>query len=165
MGAYSITDSQKAKLLKDIWIAHDGRWFLKTVVKNGFDTATALNLEVVKSLGKTEIKRLVAELGNIEVKNIEDFEKFMRIAAEVYFPVEHKYEFSVLDNSNLIGKVIQCYVHHNVCLAGTTHIHQCAGKKRFNSWLKALDLEGEVSNTANTDNCNGTCEFVFTIQW
>ena len=64
-----------------------------------------------------------------------------------------------------IIKIIQCYVHKNVSLAGTIDIHQCAGKQRFISWLEALELRGTVSNSSNTDNCNGKCEYVFTIQW
>lgn len=161
----SLTDSQKTKVLKDIWIAHDGRWFLKTAVKNGFDVATELNLDVVRSFGKTEMKRLLAELGDLEINNIEDFQKLMWIASEVYCPVQHKYDFAILDKNNFVCKILQCYVHHNVSLAGTTHLHQCAGKVRFESWLKALGLKGTVTNPANTDNCNGTCEFVFNIQW
>ncbi len=40
-----------------------------------------------------------------------------------------------------------------------------AGKQRFISWLEALDLNGTVSNSSDTNNCNGTCEYAFNIQW
>ena len=48
----------KENLLRDIWILHDGRWFLKTVEKIGYTAATDLNLSVVKSFAKTEINKL-----------------------------------------------------------------------------------------------------------
>ncbi|MDT8369193.1 MAG: hypothetical protein RQ745_08285, partial [Longimicrobiales bacterium] len=39
-----------------------------------------LNLEVTKSFGKTEIKRLLTEIGKIEIKSIEDLKGFLVIA-------------------------------------------------------------------------------------
>ena len=52
-----------------------------------------------------------------------------------------------------------------VSAAGATGLHQCAGKTRFESWLRAANLSGEVLNEKNTNNCNGSCEFVFKIRW
>ena len=160
-----LSSAQKEQILRDIWIAHDGRWFLKSAGKLGFDIATQLNLSVTKSFGKTEIKRLVSEIGKIEIKCIEDLKDFMLVASDLYCPVDHKYEFSIINKNNLSAKILQCYVHKNVSLAGTTDIHQCAGKQRFISWLDALKLNGTVSNSKYTNDCNGTCEYIFNIQW
>ncbi len=160
-----LSSSQRERILRDIWIAHDGRWFLKSAGKLGFDVATQLNFVVTKSFGKTEIKRLLSEIGEIEIKCIEDLKGFLLIATDIYCPVDHQYESSVIDKNNLSVKVLQCYVYKNVSLAGTTDIHQCAGKQRFNSWLEALDLKGTVLNSKNTNDCNGTCEYIFNIQW
>ena len=68
------------------------------------------------------------------------------------------------DKNNLSVQILQCYVHKNVSFAETTTIHQCAGKQRFISWLEPLELKGTVLNSSNTNNCNGKCEFVFTIK-
>jgi hypothetical protein len=160
-----LSSSQREQILRDIWIGHDGRWFLKNASKLGFDVATQLNLAVTKSFGKTEITRLLSEFGKIEIKNIGDLADFLIVASEIYCPPDHKYEYSVIDKDNLSVKILQCYVFINVSLAGTTQMHQCAGKQRFNSWLEALDLKGTVLNLKNTDNCNGKCEFIFNIQW
>lgn len=67
-----LSSAQRERILRDIWIAHDGRWFLKSAGKLGFDVATQLNLAVTKSFGKTEIRRLLSEIGAIEIKCIED---------------------------------------------------------------------------------------------
>ncbi|MBN2463036.1 MAG: hypothetical protein JXB43_05490 [Dehalococcoidia bacterium] len=160
-----LTPEQKEKLLRNIWLLHDGRWFLKSVEQFGFDTATELNLAVVKSIAKTEIKQLLAEAGFGEVRSIEDLKALMEIASPLYFPEEHKYEFKVVDDNTFVGHVLECYVHKMVSKAGTTGIHQCAAKLRFESWCQAMGLDGEVVNEKNTNNCNGTCEIIFKIKW
>jgi hypothetical protein len=160
-----LTPEQKEKLLRNIWLLHDGRWFLKSVMQFGFDAGTKLNLEVVESIGKTEMKQLVAEAGFGEIKNIEDLKALIELAAPLYFPPEHKYELKIIDDNTLLGRVLECYVHQMVSKAGTTEIHQCAGRLRFESWLKGLGLNGEVVNEKNTNNCNGTCDIFFRINW
>jgi hypothetical protein len=160
-----LTPVQKENLLRNIWLLHDGRWFLKSIVKFGFDTATELNLEVVESIGKTEMKQLIAETGFGEIKNIEDLKALVELAAPLYFPPGHKYEIRAIDNNTLLGRVLECYVHQMVSKAGTTELHQCAARLRFESWLKGLGLNGEVINEKNTDNCDGTCEIIFKIKW
>ncbi len=160
-----LTPKQKEKLLRNIWLLHDGRWFLKSVEQFGFDTATKLNLAVVKSIAKTEIKQLLAETGFGEVESIEDLKALMEVASPLYFPEEHKYEFEIVDDNTFVGHVLECYVHKMVSKAGTTDIHQCAAKTRFESWCQAMGIAGEVINEKNTDNCNGTCEIIFKIKW
>ena len=160
-----LTAEQKEKLLRNIWILLDGRWFLKSVEQFGFDTATKLNLAVVKSIARTEMKQLLAETDFGEVRNIKDLKALMEIAALVYFPEEHKYEFKVVNNNTFVGHVLECYVYKMVSKAGTTAIHQCAAKLRFDSWCQAMGLDGEVINEKNTSNCNGTCEIIFKIKW
>jgi hypothetical protein len=160
-----LTAQQKEKLLRNIWLLHDGRWFLKSVEQFGFDTATKLNLAVVKSIAGTEIKQLLAEADFGEVRNMKDLQALMETAALLYFPEEHKYEFKVVDDNTFVGHVLECYVHKMVSKAGTTGIHQCAAKLRFDSWCQAMGLDGEVINEKDTGSCNGTCDIIFKIKW
>ena len=160
-----LTPEQKERLLRNIWLLHDGRWFLKSVERFGFDTATELNLGVVKSIARTEMKQLLAETDFGEVRNTKDLQALMETAALLYFPQEHKYEFKVVDSNTFIGYVLECYVHKMVSKAGTTAIHQCAAKLRFDSWCQAMGLDGEVINERDTSNCNGSCEIIFKINW
>ncbi|MCK5123920.1 MAG: hypothetical protein KAQ82_01725 [Dehalococcoidia bacterium] len=160
-----LTPEQKERLLRNIWLLQDGRWFLKSVERFGFDTATELNLGVVKSIARTEMKQLLAETDFGEVRNIKDLQALMETAALLYFPQEHKYEFKVVDSNTFIGYVLECYVHKMVSKAGTTAIHQCAAKLRFDSWCQAMGLDGEVINERDTSNCNGSCEIIFKINW
>jgi hypothetical protein len=160
-----LTAEQREKLLRNIWLLHDGRWFLKSVEQFGFDTATKLNLAVVKSIARTEVKQLLAETDFGEVKNMRDLQTLMEVAALLYFPEEHKYEFEIVDNNTFVGHVLECYVHKMVSKAGTTAIHQCAAKLRFDSWCQAMGLDGEVINEKDTSNCDGTCDIIFKIKW
>ena len=160
-----LTAEQKEKLLRNIWLLHDGRWFVKSVEQFGFDTATRLNLAVVKSIARTEMKQLLAETDFGRVRNMQDLQALMEIAAHLYFPEEHKYEFRVVDSNTFVGHVLECYVHKMVSKAGTTAIHRCAAKLRFDSWCRAMGLDGEVINEKDTSNCDGTCEIVFKIKW
>ena len=160
-----LTPEQKEKLLRNIWLLHDGRWFLKSIVQFDFDTATKLNLDVIESIGKTEMKQLIAEAGFGDIKNIEDLKALIELAAPLYFPPEHKYEIKVVDDNTLLGRVLECYLHQMVSKAGTADIHQCASRLRFESWLKGMGLRGEVVNEKNTNNCHGTCDIFFKIKW
>jgi len=160
-----LTSKQKEKLLRNIWLLHDGRWFLKSVMLLGFDVATKLNLDVVESISKTEMKQLVAESGFGQIKNIEDLKSLIDLAAPLYFPPEHKYQIKIIDDNTLLGRVLECYVYRMVGRAGTTDIHQCAARLRFQSWLKWLDLKGDIVNEKNTNNCGGKCDIFFRINW
>jgi Family of unknown function (DUF6125) len=160
-----LTPGQKEKLLRNIWLLHDGRWFLKSVMQFGFDMATRLNLEVVESISKAEMKQLMAETGLGDIKNIDDLKSVIELAAPLYFPPEHKYEIKMIDDNTLLGRVLECYVYQMVGKAGTTEIHQCAAKLRFESWLKGLGLNGQVTNEKNTNNCLGTCDIFFRVSW
>ncbi len=160
-----LAPKQREKLLRNIWLLHDGRWFLKSAEQFGFDAATELNLAVVKSIARAEIKQLLAETDFGEIKNMGDLQTLMEIAALLYFPEEHRYEFKIVDNNTFVGHVLECYVHKMVSKAGTTAIHRCAARLRFDSWRQAMGLDGEVTNERDTNNCNGTCEILFRIKW
>ncbi|MGV7929752.1 MAG: DUF6125 family protein [Spirochaetota bacterium] len=160
-----LTSEQKENLLRDIWILHDGRWFLKTVEKIGYTAATDLNLSVVKSFAKTEINKLMAELNLDRIHDIGDLKYFIEIATDLYFPKENKFYFEILNENNLLIRMSECYVHTNVSKSGFADLHQCAGKIRCDSWIKALNLVGETHFEKNTNNCNGTCDIIFDIKW
>ncbi|MFH1149302.1 MAG: hypothetical protein V1748_02380 [Actinomycetota bacterium] len=165
VGQERLTSGQRERLLRDIWILHDGRWFIKSAEALGFEAATELNQVVTRSMGRTEIKRLLDALGRTEIENIRDFEAIMDIATDIYCPAEHKYELEIIDDRTLLARIIECYVYKNVSKAGTRDIHQCAGRQRFESWLESFSLSGEIISTGTTRDCGGSCDFYFKINW
>src|SRR4030042_2202541 len=139
-----LVSEQRERLLRNIWISHDGQWVLKTVQEFGFDAANKLNQAVARSLGKIEIKRLMAATKWGEIKNEEDFKRLLAIACDLYMPEEHKYEIEQLEDNSVLGRVLECYVYKNVSKAGATTYFRWAAKSRFTSWLEGCALKGEV---------------------
>ncbi len=160
-----LTPEQREKLLRDIWISHDGQWVLKTAQAFGFDSAIKLDHAVIRSLGKIEIKRLMAETKWGEIKNAEDFKRLLALACDLYMPEEHKYEIAQLDDGSVLGRVLECYIFKSVSKAGATNYFRCAAKPRFTSWLEGCALQGEVIAAKDINNCKGTCEIIFKIEW
>ena len=162
MQQIGLTPEQREKVLQDMLVSQDGRWFLKATGDFGFDAATKLNIAVSRSMGKTEMKRLLTETGH-EVKNIEDFKAIMDLLADLYWPEMQKYEFKIIDENTFSGQFFECYVHKMASEAGTKDIHQCAGKYKAEGWVEACGLKAEVIGDKNTNNCDGTCEHIFKI--
>ncbi len=159
-----LTPEQRERLLRDSWISHDGQWVLKTAQEFGLDAASKLNQAAAKSLGKIEIKRLMAATKWGEIKNAEDFKRLIVIACDLYMPEEHKYEIEQLDDSTVLGRVLECFVYKNVSKAGATNYFHCAAKFRFTGWLEGCALKGEVIAERDMDNCQGRCEIIFKMR-
>lgn len=160
-----LTPEQRERLLRDSWISHDGQWVLKTAQEFGFDAASKLNKAAARSLGKIEMKRLMAAMKWGEIKNAEDFKRLLAIACNLYMPEEHKYDIEQLDDNSVLGRVLECYVYKNVSKAGTADYFRCAAKYRFTSWLEGCGLQGEVIATKDMNNCKGTCDIIFKMKW
>ena len=160
---FEFTSEQREEILRNIWTLHDGRWFIKTIEKFGLDTANELNQTVIRSMGKTEIKTLMNRNGVKKIGNIDQLHALMTTASNLYFPNEHKYEFKVLNENELLGHVIECYVHKNVEKAGFTEHYQCAARQRFESWIEAMGLKGKILQDKTTLDCNGSCKVTFKI--
>ena len=162
---YTLTADQREKILKNLLVLVDGRWFLKSIVEYDFNGATKVNLAVAKSIGKTEMKLLKEETGCGEIKNIEDFKAIMDLLFDVTVPDMQKYEFEIVDKNTFRAYFYECHVHKMTSKAGTKKIHQCAGKIKAQGWLEGLGIDGEVIAEKNTNNCNGSCETFVKFKW
>ncbi len=162
---YKLTSEKREKLLRDMLVLLDGRWFVKTIQEYGFEAATKLNLAVAESIGKTEMKQLLAVGQFREIKTIEDFKTVMEVFAEVYWPDMQKYEIRIVDKNTLAIAFFECHVHKMTTAAGTKDIHQCAGNTKAKGWFKACGLDVEIKGEKNTNNCDGGCETFFTAQF
>ncbi len=151
--------------MRNVWTLHDARWFIKTIEKYGLDAANELNRTVIRSMGKTEIKTLMNGSGVEKITNIDQLNSLMTVASKLFFPKEHKYEFKILNENELLGHVIECYVHKNVEKAGITGLYRCAARPRFESWIAAMGLKGQIIQEEDSSSCGGTCGIVFRIDW
>jgi hypothetical protein len=159
-----LSPADREKLLRDLWVAHDGRWFLAVAAEFGFDAANKLKQAVLRSMGKKEAKELMTRTGT-KIDDASDFKKFLEMAGALYWPDEHKREIEVVEDNLIVGHVIHCYVWENVNKAGATSFYQCAAPLRFRAWLEGLDVPGEVIATKECDTCNGSCDITFQLDW
>jgi hypothetical protein len=160
-----LTSKQKEKLLRNVWLAHDGRWLLKSAERFDFDVATRMNLAVQESIGKTETKQILEETGFGEVKNINDVKAVLDVTRILYTPDGHKTEVKVIDDNTAILFTWNCYVHKMVSKADNLYIHRCSSRIRCDSWLKGMGLDGEVTRNRDINDCQGSCEIIFRIKW
>jgi hypothetical protein len=161
----NLTPDQKLSILRDLIVALDARWFLKTSTETDFGTATKVNLSVNGSFGKTETRRVLAELGRDRVRGMNEFMAIMETGCSLFFPADHKYALEIVDDSTFVGHVLDCYVYRNVNRAGAAAIHTCSAAHRFNGWLVGLGLDGEATMNRTTATCNGVCDITFKINW
>jgi len=161
-----LNPAEREKLLRELWWAHDARWFLKVAGELGFDTANRLNKAVIRSMGKTEAKELMTRTG-AQIADIGDIVEIIRTGGEIYWPEEHKYEMEVVGDNLIIGRVLQCYVWANVKKAGEAALayYRCAAPTRFRGWVDAFGVPGEVIASSDVDECNGSCEISFKFDW
>ncbi len=160
-----LAPAQREKLLRDLWVLCDARWFLKLALNLGPQVANKMNLTVVGSFGKTEIGRLLAESNFGPVSNIQELKDLIEYASDLYFPKEHVYRFEAIDDHTLVGHILECYVHKEVSKAGSSGFYECAGETRLNAWLKGCGLEGSVEMDKDIQSCDGRCAATFKIDW
>lgn len=162
---FEIGFEKREEILRNVWTLHDARWFVKTIERYGLDAANELNRTVIRSMGKTEIKTLMRGSGVEKIEDIDRMSSLMTVASKLFFPKEHKYEFKILSENELLGHVIECYVHKNVEKAGIAGLYSCAAKPRFESWIEAMGLKGQIIQEEDSGSCGGTCGIIFKIDW
>lgn len=159
-----LTPEQREKILKENWISHDARWFLKVAQELGFDVASRLNQIVIRSMGKTEAKRFLRESGFGEVRKIEDLLYIFEEGCRLYYPEEHEYEFKIMDKNTILGIVTRCIVFDAVKKAGVTDLYQCGCMTRHGAWLEAFGLDGEAFMRKSMMKGDNVCELVCKIK-
>jgi hypothetical protein len=155
-----LSPTEREKLLRDLWVAHDGRWFLTVAAEFGFDVANKLNQAVLRSMGKKEARELMTRTGT-QIEHANDVKKFMEMAGPIYWPEAHVYDIGDPHDNMMTGHVIHCYVWDNVSKASGTSLYKCAAPLRFRAWLEGLGVPGEVIATKECDTCNGSCDISF----
>ncbi|MHA1579556.1 MAG: DUF6125 family protein [Candidatus Freyarchaeota archaeon] len=79
-----ISPEDRERILRKNWWSHDGRWFLFTAREVGFEVANKLNMMVNKSMGKAEMKRLLAALNMDETAAADHFSEIIETVSDLY---------------------------------------------------------------------------------
>jgi hypothetical protein len=155
-----LSPTERQALLRDLWVAHDGRWFLGAAAEFGFDVANELNQAVIRSMGKKEAREMMLRTGT-RIESAREYAQFVEMAGRLYWPEEHKTEIEIVADDLVVGRVLHCYVWDEVSKAGALSFYRCAAPIRFRGWIEGLGLSGEVVGTGECDTCNGSCEISF----
>lgn len=158
-----LTATQRQEIMRQNWISHDARWFLKTAQELGFDVANRLNHIVIRSMGKTEVKRWAQAVGLQGVKDIGQVVGVFDVVNKLYFP-EQVYCLRVLQENFFVGVVSRCFVAEMVRQAGATNLYECACAARFEGWLEACGFSGAVTISKSIMKGKPECEILISIK-
>ena len=154
-----ITPEVRERILRENWHSHDARWFLKTSLECGFDLANKLNKTTVKSMAKTEMRRLLQAIGYDDVNTIEDLVEVIGITFELYFPRPLlEGEVKAVNENLIVGIVSECLVFEEVKRAGVVREYECACGYRFEGWLEACGFNSEVRISKSLMRGDPVCE-------
>ena len=156
-----ITMEQREDLLRENWISHDARWFIKTAVDKGVSDALDLNRKVIRSVGKTEFKRLLAVIGRTRITDIETLIELFQFAGDLYFP-KKRMDFGVAarDESWVVFRVTKCHIYDDVSAAGLAGQFKCACDARVAGWYAAAKVKGGIEITAALMEGAPECEII-----
>lgn len=162
MSTVKLTAEQREEILRDNWNSHDARWYLKVAQELGFDVANRLNHIVIRSMGKTEMKRLAQAVGVEKVSDVQKLMEVFDMMLELYFP-QQVYQQRIKHKKRFRSTVTKCFVAEMVLRAGAADVYDCACAARFEGWLAALGLKGGASIERSMLRGEPTCEIVFRI--
>ena len=160
-----LSPTEREKLLRDLWVAHDGRWFLAAAAEFGFDTANRLNQAVVRSMGKKEAREFMIRSG-AEIANASDFKEFLEMAGALYWPEEHKTEIEIVDGQPG-DRARPALLRVGERQQGRRDVTSTAARRPSVSaagW-RASAFPARSSATSECDTCNGSCDISFRFDW
>ena len=162
-GIAELTAAQRQEIIRQNWISHDARWFLKTAQELGFDVANRLNHIVIRSMGKTEVKRWAQAVGLQGVKDIGQLVEVFDAVNKLYFP-EQVYRSGEVRENSFVGVVSRCFVAEMVRQAGATNLYECACAARFEGWLEACGFSGAATINKSMMKGDPECQIFISIK-
>jgi len=153
----------RERILRENWHSHDARWFLKVAVECGFDLANRLNQVTLRSMARTEMKRLMEAAGCNGVETMEGLTHLVDLACEIYFaPPMLEAEVKATGRDSIAGTVTRCLVQEEVDRAGVRGLYECACGSRHEGWLEACGFTGEVRIVKSMLRGDSCCEVSMT---
>jgi len=136
-----LSAEEREELLRDCWYYHDARWYAEVAHSIGHEVANRLNARAARSLGKAEMRRLVARLGVQRPSTIEELVSLLETARDVFLPPPlMKIHFHVVDDSSYEMEVEECFVARNAVKTRMARHHVCAVPDRIVGWHEALGV-------------------------
>lgn len=160
-----IPPEEREKILRQNWWNHDGRWFYYTAREAGFELANKLNMLVNKSIGRAEMRRLMAALNIDATKAADTISALIETLSDLF--VKDVFVIVGFTKENDYTWVYRlkdgpCYVETKK--AGIMDLYQCACFKRAEGWAEACGLKAEVFIRKSMIKGDEECEVVFSIE-
>ena len=154
-----LTPEVREKILRDNWHSHDARWFLKVSQELGFDVANRLNQITLKSMCKTDMKRILQATECHEINTVEDFVVVATIGADLYFPPPIlEVDIKAIDKESALVTITRCPTFEEVKKAGIVGLYECTCWIRFESDLEACNLNGTAKIQRSMMQGDSICE-------
>lgn len=160
-----ISPEDRERILRKNWWSHDGRWFLFTAREVGFEVANKLNMLVNKSMGKAEMKRLLAALNMDETTAADNFFEIIETVSDLYckdvFVIDG---FTKERDDRWVFRIKDAPCYQGTKKAGIIDSYQCACWKRFEGWVEACGLKADISIRKSLVKGDDECEIVVSIE-
>lgn len=154
-----LTPEVRERILRDNWLSHDARWFLKASQELGFDVGNRLNQMTLRSMAKTDMKRLLEAMDCQRIEGPHDLATVFGIAQELYFPRPMlEGDFRVTGTDSALIRITRCPTFEDVKKAGIVGTYQCTCAIRFQSWLEACGLGGTATILTSMMRGDPICE-------
>jgi len=161
-----LTPEVRESILRDNWHSHDARWFLKVSQEFGFDVGNRLNQITLKSMAKTDMRRVLEAIDCRKIESLDDVVTVFRIAQELYWPRPmFQGEPRVAGTNSVSVEVTRCPTFEEVKKAGIVGIYQCPCAIRFESWSEACGLGGEAKIVRSIMRGDPVCEITLSLQF
>jgi hypothetical protein len=161
-----LTPEVRESILRDNWHSHDARWFLKVSQEFGFDVGNRLNQITLKSMAKTDMRRVLEAIDCRKIESLNDVVTVFRIAQELYWPRPmFQGEPRVAGATSVSVEVTRCPTFEEVKKAGIVGIYQCPCAIRFESWSEACGLGGEAKIVRSIMRGDPVCEITLSLQF
>jgi hypothetical protein len=161
-----LTPEVRESILRDNWHSHDARWFLKVSQEFGFDVGNRLNQITLKSMAKTDMRRVLEAMDCRKIESLDDVVTVFRIAQELYWPRPvFQGEPKVTGADSVAVEVSRCPTFEEVKKAGIVGIYQCPCAIRFESWSEACGLSGQSKIVRSIMRGDPVCEIALSLRF
>lgn len=140
-----ISVAEREELLRKCWLSHDALWLYTVVERFGPEAANDLNKRVCRSIGQTEMRRLMRLAGISEVRCREDYLQLFRLAEGLFVPsTSLAYAHESLNDGSERWTVQRCFAHEGLSRMDLLDSIQCAIWERVEGWLDAMGVSYEI---------------------
>ncbi len=161
-----LTPEVRENILRDNWHSHDARWFLKVSQEFGFDVGNRLNQITLRSMAKTDMRRVLEAINWPEIQSPDDVVTVFQIAQELYFPPPlFQVAPKAIGADSIKVNITRCGTFEEVRKAGIVGVYQCPCAIRFESWSEACRLRGRANILRSMMRGDPVCEVSLSLQF